>query len=75
MADFLLRYLETRKFCLEEGIRVGWLTVFKESWDSGKAFMQQCQDLLSDTIDRATNASGSLGRVRAVIALWGMVEI
>lgn len=60
---------------MEKGIEVGWDVVFKGSWDSGKAFMQQCQDLLPDTIYTATDASGSPGLVRAVLAIWGMVEI
>lgn len=49
--------------------------VFKESRDSGKAFMQQCQALLPDTICTTTHASVSSGLVRAVLAIWGMVEI
>lgn len=31
--------------------------------------------VLPDTIYKATNASDSLGLVRALVAVWGMVEI
>lgn len=60
---------------MEKGIEVGWDVVFKESWDPGKAVTQQCQDLLPDAIYTTTDASGSPGLVRAVLAIWGTVEI
>lgn len=31
--------------------------------------------ILPDTVCKATNASDSLGFVRALVAIWGMVEI